>query len=284
MKSTLVLVCLLLAGCTATPVDIGEHLAPGPPGVPAAILAKLDHGSYTAREIHFASADGSKGTAVLVTRQDAAAVALYIGGGDFLPARDVAPVARDFEHMGLDALIVEYPLAAGDGAARLDAARMSALGAYDYLDLRSRFSRLPIIVHGFDTGSFVASYIARQRAVAGLVLEDAPTSLRDWAYADRPWYGGIPKAKKGVRDENNLIAVNSYAGPLLLLAGGEDKATPPIFAKALYRYALTPRADKHLIMVADASHGQTLRSMQAQAAYRAFARRIADTEKLDDGG
>lgn len=275
LKRLLTLACLLLAGCSATTVNLGERLDPGPLGIGAATLARLDTQAYSAREIHFPAADGGAGTGVLVARQDAPAVVLYIGGGDFTPARDAAPVARDFEVMGLDVLILEYPAVGGSPEAHLDAARMSALGAYDYLDLHSRFAKLPVIVHGYDVGSLVATYLARQRAISGLVLEDAPTTLRDWARADAPWYAHTVRVKKGAPDYDNLRAVNSYAGPLLLLAGGADQTTPPIFARTLYRFALTPRTEKRLVLIPDAGHGQELHAARAQAAYEDFARRIA---------
>ncbi len=279
IKRLLVCASLILTGCAATVIDPGQWFHPGPPDIDPAAVAKLARGGYTSVPVRFAAADGGRASGILLTRPGANAVVLYIGGGDFTPARDAGAIAHNFEATGLDALILQYPAMAGDHTdTALDGARMAALGAYDYLDDQGALAQLPVIVHGFDAGSFIATYVARQRSVAGLVLESAPTSLRDWAHADAPWYARAfspVKLKKGAHDENNIVAVNGYAGPLLILAGSADASTPPLFARALYRFSLSPRREKMLVTVPGAGHDQVMRAPQARAAYVNFASRIA---------
>lgn len=278
IKRLLVCASLALAGCAATVINPGDWLHPGSPEMSMASIRRLAREHYLAARVRFPAADGSQAGGILLSRPGASAVVLYIGGGKFTPARDAAPVARDFESMGLDVLILEYPpVAEGHADSGMDAVRMAALGAYDYLDNRSSLARLPVLVHGFDLGSFVAAYVARQRAVAGLVLESAPTNFRDWAHADASWYGRAfspARLKKGAHDENNIVAVNSYAGPLLLLAGGEDEVTPSLFAKALYRFSLSPEREKTLVIAAAARHGQVMKAPRVRADYMQFVRRI----------
>jgi alpha-beta hydrolase superfamily lysophospholipase len=104
-----------------------------------------------------------------------------------------------------------------------------------------------IVLYGYSMGTGIASYAASQMASRGLVLEAPFTSFRDVVSLRA---GPVPMwLVRSSFDTQSRIA--SIDVPILLLAGQNDRVTPPAFAEVL---AGIGERLSSLHIVPDASH------------------------------
>jgi fermentation-respiration switch protein FrsA (DUF1100 family) len=175
-------------------------------------------------------------------------IALSAGGALFLPATSGvnprplilfahgnAETAGDWidefselRRDGWSVLLLEYPGYAGVGGSPSQASiEAAALTAYDWAVTDPRVDRTQIVVYGRSLGGGAVTPIAVKRPVAGLILESAFTSVRP--LAARFLVPGFL-----VRDPfDNLAALRSYRGPLLVLHGRRDEVIPFDHGEAL---------------------------------------------------
>ena len=157
-------------------------------------------------------------------------VLFFHGNGeviDFLP-QQVAGLCRQ----GLHVLLVEYPgygrSAGSPGEGSITA---SALAAYDAMAKRTDVDPTRIIAFGRSLGGGAACALSRQRPVAALVLQSTFTSTRPFA---RQFL--LPGFL--LRDVyDNLAAVRSFAGPILVAHGTRDDIIPFWHGQELARAA-----------------------------------------------
>lgn len=97
-----------------------------------------------------------------------------------------------------------------------------------------------IVVWGESLGTAVAVALAAEQpeVVGALVLEMPFTSLADLAALHFPW---VPAPRLLLRDRYDTRAtIPRVAAPVLILAGGEDRLTPPAMAEAVAAAATAP--------------------------------------------
>lgn len=90
-----------------------------------------------------------------------------------------------------------------------------------------------IVVWGESLGTAVAVALAAEQpeAFGALVLEMRFTSLADLAALHFPW---VPAPRLLLRDRfDSRMVIPRVAAPMLILAGGQDRLTPPAMAEAL---------------------------------------------------
>lgn len=150
-----------------------------------------------------------------------AAPAIIIAHGnaeriDYLPA----PFLR-FADLGLAVMLVEYPgYGRSAGSPTQATVTRTFAAAYDTLAARPGIDRSRILAFGRSLGGAAACALAAERPLAGLILQSTFTDLR--AMAHRFLAPGFL-----VRDPfDNLSAVRSFAGPVLVLHGTQDGLIP----------------------------------------------------------
>ncbi len=171
-------------------------------------------------------------------RADAPVILYLHGNGGNLGDRR-RRLAR-FAGLGWGALMVEWRGYGGNpgrpseaGLLRDARAALAALQAEGHGQGR-------IVVWGESLGTAVAVSLAAEQpdALGALVLELPFTSLADLAALHFPW---VPAPRLLLRDRyDSLSTMPRVTAPTLILAGGQDRLTPPAMAEALADAATVP--------------------------------------------
>lgn len=122
---------------------------------------------------------------------------------------------------GFGVLLVEYPGYGSSAGEPSEASiRATMLAAYDWAAQNEHVDPARIVAHGRSLGGGAVCLLARERALAALILESTFTSVH--AMAGR---FGAPAFL--VRDPfDNLDAVERFGKPLLVLHGERDEVIP----------------------------------------------------------
>jgi pimeloyl-ACP methyl ester carboxylesterase len=237
---------------------------------------------YRFSEGFFVTSDTLRLYRVALTRPAADFVVLYFGGSNFQIGQDYrrfTPLLK----VGVDVIVADYPgYGESGGKSTLASFQRAALAAYDEA---LRVTGLPasrLIVHGHSLGTILATYVAEQRAVGGVVLEGPATNAREWAQSFTPWFArpvvrfDIPES---LLSHDNLARVRRYRGPLLLLAGEKDAETKPEMARRLYAASATPADMKELVIFSGADHMILRKQAGAVEAYASFLRKIGSRQQ-----
>lgn len=275
--------CLLalgLAGCATYPITEKVWMHQGNAVLaPKALRALSAKDGYQARSDYFKAPDGSTLHALVLTRPGAKVAVLLLGGDSFQTGTAGLARGKQFESLGVDAMLLDYPGYGGsEGRQDLAGVRAAVLAAFDHLRSLPGIAGEPIVVWGFSIGSVFAPMVAAARPIQGLLLESPATTVGQWAHAQVPWF-----AKPFVRftfapdllpiDNRKVLA--HWHGPLFLLVGSDDKITPPRFARELYQASATPVGDRTLFVTPGQGHGGATDDAAATDAVRAFLGRVA---------
>ena len=198
------------------------------------------------------SADGPS-PAVVFAHGNAELIDMWLPTFEELPRR-----------WGIGVLLVEYPgygRSAGQPSEESIAETMAA--AFDALALRPEIDRERIVAYGRSLGGGAACALARQRPVAGLILESTFTSVR--ALARRVGLFGPLVADPF----DNLEVVRSYGGPVLVVHGTRDTLIPASHGRALA--AGSPRST---LVLVDCGHNDCPRPWRAVEALLAEAKAL----------
>ena len=156
------------------------------------------------------------------------------------------------------------------GAPSEEGLYLDALAAYDHLLNERKISPARIIAYGSSLGAAVAGELARQRPVAGLILETPFPSVEAVA---RGAFGGLP-AHLFVRARFELARrLREVHVPVLVLHGDRDSMIPFELGRAVYDAANEP---KQFVTVPGADHNN-LPAVGGESYYQAllqFARRV----------
>jgi len=173
----------------------------------------------------------------------------FYGNGETIGA--VWPVIREFRppHAGL--LVVDYPGygASGGRASEAGIYEAGAL-AYEALASHAEIDRTRIYVYGRSLGSAVATRVAAEHPVAGLILESPFTSARGMAahlYRIFPLFFVRLKL-------DNLAAVRQVHCPVLVFHGTADRLVPIGMGRQVAAAAPGPA---EFVMIEGAGHNET---------------------------
>src|ERR1041385_7224237 len=138
---------------------------------------------------------------------------------------------REFEEprrWGWGVLLLEYPGYGGSRGKPSERSITAAIrAAYDWARHDPRVDSTRIVPYGRSLGGGPAARLAVERPAAALILESAFTSVRAFA-------GRFFAPRFLVRDPfDNLSALRSYHGPLLVLHGSHDEVVPVAHGRAL---------------------------------------------------
>ncbi len=239
---------ILLASCTTIPVDESILLQPRQSVTPAT-FDRLGLEGYTLVEHYFDAADGTDLNGWFFSRpggtgragQDRVTV-VFFGGNGFYLVHSIQFLEL-FESLDVDVFLWDYRgygLSAGE--ATLERMKADALVAVDYT-VDTLGARGPIVAHGHSIGSFIASYVADERAVDALVLESPATNADHWLQSAVPRFVrrliSIEIAEE-LTAIDNIPRVARFTGPSLFAVGEEDFVTPPAMAELLYETSEAP--------------------------------------------
>ncbi len=258
---------LSLTACVKIPLSADTVFQPKPSVSPS----HFEHATATLEDFFFASTDGTAINAWYLKQPGAEQTILFFGGYGFYLVQSSEYLEVFLRH-GVNALLWDYRgYGRSEGKPSVAAVKADALRAYDALRERYAVPAATIVLHGHSLGTFLATYVAGQREVAGVILESPVTAAEDWVQTTVPWYLRMFlrfQIADELAGEDNRTRVAELTAPLLLLAGDEDKVAPPHMAETLYELASS--ADKTLEVIAAGEHNGLMAKPAYQAAYARF--------------
>jgi fermentation-respiration switch protein FrsA (DUF1100 family) len=178
-----------------------------------------------------------------------AALLWFYGNGETIGA--IWPAIRDFRPPGAALLVVDYP-GYGASGGRASEAGIYEAGALAYEALASRpgVERGRVYVYGRSLGSAVATRVAADHPVAGLILESPFTSARDMAARS---YRIFPLFLVRLKLDN-LATIQRVRCPVLVFHGTADRLVPMDMGRRVAQAAPGP---KEFVMIEGAGHNET---------------------------
>lgn len=264
----LALTVSLVSGCATVNIPETGLMTPGYAAMASKVYPEITGANgYVAHRIFFEGEDTASQYGLLLTKPGNAVTILFFGGGDFQTGLNGLKVAKQFETLGVNVFMVDYP-GYGESAGKPSVAAIKEDGllAFDELHSLPEVSGTAIVVHGFSMGTEVASYVAVNRPVSGLVLESPLTNIKQLVHNLMPWYDRMfvsVHLAKPLQNVDSEIYLKEYSGPLLLLVGSDDTTTPPSQVREIYRISATPANRKILDVVPGRGHDGDLPSLPA---------------------
>lgn len=154
--------------------------------------------------------------------------------------------------------------------------RRDALAIYDHLAQASG-----LVVFGFSMGSAMATYVASERPVAGMILA-APIALADEEFPSYAHARGLTAAETAevkLADDayltfDEVLLVARSSAPLLVMHGDADTLVPPAQGRELFEASAANK--KQLVTLPGATHNEAVGSAGSLAAVQAFFKSLAN--------
>jgi len=153
--------------------------------------------------------------------------------------------------------------------------KSDALSVFDF-SRNELPSTMPLVVNGISMGTLLASYIASERSVDGLVLDGAIGSVPDLVDGLTPAWSRLFSTiniSPELAEINNNDIIKKYDAPLLLLVGTNDEVTPVAFSQELYNSSNSPL--KKIAVIPEATHAQSMKFDEAISAYQTFIEQLS---------
>jgi pimeloyl-ACP methyl ester carboxylesterase len=229
---------------------------------------------YRMEEQWYRAADGTKLHGVAFRRDGARAAVLFFGGNAFTIRNSGLRRARALGGVGVDSYFADYRgYGQSEGVPTIDVLKADALEVYDSLIASGKVRSEVLIVHGHSMGTFVATYLATQRPVAGLVLESPVTNVDEWVERSTPGFVDLlfnVRADAEARKESNVERIRQVPVPLLVIVGSKDGTTPPDMAQRVFDAATLPAERKQLRVLKGSGHNDVTANPEFRAAYEQF--------------
>lgn len=262
---------LLFVACSSITIDEETVFQPKPSVTPQTF--SVDGVRLEVQSIPVA--DSVTVNAWHLTQDTADVTVLFFGGNGFYLVQSRGYL-RALTRPPANALLWDYRgYGRSDGDPSANALREDALVVYDSLTAQSGVRPEEVIVWGHSMGSFMATHVAVERTVGGVVLENPATNVEDWTSHLFPWYIRLflgVDVDPVLKDDDNLTRVEQISAPLLVVGGEEDPVTAPEMARRLYEDAASD--DRNLVLVEDGAHNGLYRDPEVQEAYRSLVQRV----------
>jgi hypothetical protein len=269
------LLAALLSGCMT--VSLSEESVFRPQKASALTVERLGPlaSVYTLEPQTTTAPDGVRLQGVLLRRSGADRTVLYYGPNLGAVERTAPRIAGALAPLNVNVALFDYRGYGASGAGEVTTPNLmaDAEAVFDHLTRLPGVRADTIVVHGLSLGSFMAGHVAARRPTAGVVLEGSATTAEAFARAQIP-LAARPfvrlKISEGLSGQGNLQHMDDLEEPLLVLVGGKDTVTRPIFSRRLFEASTLPDDQKRLVVVDGATHENTIAQAASVAAYRDF--------------
>lgn len=238
------------------------------------IKAKVTHDSALTEitEISLETPDGLLLKGIKLSHKNALINIVFFGGNGMKISAS-AGILNQFALLPANVIWFDYRgTGVSEKKAGLNVSELKddALEVFDFA--KTNFPpKLPTVIHGLSMGSLLASYIANERAIDGLVLDGAISSVPELVDNLVPTWSKVfstVKVSPELAKIDNSEFIKHYTNPLLFLVGEDDVTTPLIFSKELYDASFS--TVKTLAVIPNAKHAQTMKMDEAIEAYKIF--------------
>jgi hypothetical protein len=189
------------------------------------------------RAVTIPTPDGEQLAAWYFPPADTAGAALLWFHGNAEWISGFADLVRALRPARAGLLVVDYRgYGSSTGRPTVAGVTLDGLAAWDWLVARPEVDPSRVVVFGRSVGSGPALHVAAERAVAGVVVESAFTSLRAMA---RQHYPIFPSVLAGAGFDN-LAAIRRVRAPVLFIIGAADRIVPPAMGRTLADAAAGP--------------------------------------------
>lgn len=131
------------------------------------------------------------------------------------------------------------------------------IAAYDWLTTVGRVHPESLFVYGESLGAAVSCFLAKQRSIAGLILQSGFTNIRQISYEQFPLLRIFPSALYPKPYFDNAKVLSETNVPVLLLHGSKDQEVNVEHAKLLYRAC---KGEKRLVILPNTAHEEICES------------------------
>jgi pimeloyl-ACP methyl ester carboxylesterase len=270
---------LFFVGCTALTINEEDVFYPKPSVTPET----FDLEGVTLNSTFVPVADTVSVNAWALSTSEARGTVLFFGGNGFYLVQSRSYL-RALTRPSVDAVLWDYRgYGRSEGTPGVEVFRQDALAMYDHVVEEMGVSPDRLLVWGHSLGSFLATHVADERPVAGVVLENPATTVDDWVGHLIPWYIRLflgVDVDPALRDEDNLRRVREIDEPLLVVGGAEDEVTDAAMARQLHEAA--PADHKDLVIVEDGTHNGLHERDTVQAAYERLLHRALRDAGTDE--
>lgn len=162
-----------------------------------------------------------------------------------------APMAAEFARRGAAVLLVEWRgYGRSEGRPTESGLYRDALAAHDYATAKLGFAADRIVPYGESLGGPYAAYMAKERRVRAVVIENSFSSLADLGNA---LYAPIPLGWTAPRAMTTTRWLNRAGVPVLVMHGRRDNVIPFALGQKLYDGLTVP---KEMLVSESASHSE----------------------------
>ena len=253
-----------LVACSAITIDEETVFQPKPSVTPETF--DLDGVTLDVQSIPVA--DSVSVDAWHLTQPSATATVLFFGGNGFYLVQSRGYL-RALTRPPVNALLWDYRgYGRSEGSPSAETLRHDALAVYDSLIAQPSVTPERVLVWGHSLGSFMATYVASQRSVGGIVLENPATNVEDWTSHLFPWYVRLflgVDIDPALKEDDNLERIRQLEVPLLVVGGKDDPVTDPEMARRLHAEAASEQ--RQLVLVEGGAHNGLYDAPEVQDAY-----------------
>ena len=250
--------------CSAITIDEEAVFQPKPSVTPETF--NLDGVALDVQSIPVA--DSVSVDAWHLTQPTAQATVLFFGGNGFYLVQSRGYL-RALSRPPVNALLWDYRgYGRSEGSPSAETLRQDALAVHDSLVARPSVTPNRLLVWGHSLGSFLATYVASQRSVGGVVLENPATNVEDWTSHLFPWYIRLflgVDVDPALKEDDNLERIRQLEVPLLVVGGKDDPVTDPEMARRLHAEAASEQ--RQLVLVEGGAHNGLYDAPEVQDAY-----------------
>ena len=262
---------VVLVGCSAITIDEETVFQPKPSVTPETF--PLEDVALSVQSIPVA--DTVSVNAWHLTQSPAEATVLFFGGNGFYLVQSRGYL-RALTRPPVNALLWDYRgYGRSDGSPSAEALRNDALAVYDSLVAQPNVQSDRLLVWGHSLGSFMATHVAVEREVGGVVLENPATNVDDWKGHLFPWYVRLflgVEIDPALQQDDNLERVRQLEVPLLVIGGSEDPVTDPEMARRLHAEAGSEQ--RRLVVVEGGAHNGLYDEPEVMSAYQDLVERV----------
>lgn len=270
-SAVLVLAAAVPAGAQSGLVVHANLIIPNPP--PTAPIA--DWKSATGRATMEVASDGTLLRGYRYTGADANAPVIVFFNGNAGSLNPNELLYRQIAALGPSVVVLDYRgYGFSGGTADVTAFQQDGVRIFDAVTLANPNQR--VVVYGFSMGTAVASYVAANRPVAGLILVAAFSSAREEFPVMAKRNGMSDDAIASVTYAPDALADFDEAGfvarsqaPLLVIHGTADVTVPIALGRRVFAASAATR--KNFVEVPGSGHNETVGTPAAMDAVRAFA-------------